>query len=337
MNTFLRVGAAALMAGLAVMAHAGPLVLNNVPVARAASQLSAQYGVTVSLQKYSGRRVRFTIEDPDAPGVRLQAVNALANAAGLEFTKVYVIGKAVNGHAVPPQVDTEGVMPQGPKTLSARDAIAMVAGVDDATTQIAGDVGGAVTLSGAPLSVRRAAEEIAQQTGTAWQTRYVLTPRAQASTWGGTVVGHADGGAPIIQLAYVYYVDPQKEAERQRAADAAQRQADQELAAAQKTLAQQTVAQQTAVQQAAALRMAQGGLAMFANGYGSGYYPSPANPNSGVPQNGAYSGYGGYGGYASPYSYGGGYGGGTTRGYSINGGVTVLNGGGYGVGTPYGY
>jgi hypothetical protein len=325
-----RIGAAAVLAlCLAVTASAAPLTLDHVTAAEAAARLSEKYGVEITLQGHFNHYITFSIDEADTEGGRLLAVNALANEIGADFNKTYVISKVSDGPAVPPAVDTTASMPFPRTTYSAKDAISMVAGLDDATAQgsddmsgvmvgsglgtgsfglvtptSAVDVSGTVTLSSPTLTVAQAAAQIAAQTHTHWQTVYVLIPRVYGRAPGGTVIGHTDGGSAIVELASVYYHDAKWQARQQQIAAAEQQAAAEEQAAEQ----QAAQAEQQAIQ--ANQQAVQSGNAYYGlNGYGSSGYGGNYSGNGGGYNSGSgliINGSNGYGNspvYFGPGSY----------------------------------
>lgn len=299
------------LTGAAPAAPTPALTFDNVPAAKAAARLASQYGVAIVLQGHFGRHVTFTLDNAEAPTARLEAVNALANAVVADYTKMYVVSKAADD-APAVGVDTTATLPFNSVTLSAKEAIETIAAADDATAQIAPDVDGTVTLSGPNLTVAHAAAEIAQQTHTQWKAVYVLAPHVARRIVDGKVIGHTNGGSPIVEYAYVYYPDRQKQAQQQREADK-RRQENQQALAEQQTQFQQQVAQQMAQQ------MAFSGQNGF--GYGSNPYSNPyATPYPyGTP-----SQFGG-GFYGATAAYSPGYG----QGYGPGNGSIVFGGTGY--------
>ncbi len=312
--------AVGLAACLATTAHAAPLVFDNISALDAAKQISDKYGVNIVFKGDFGppQKVSFSLSDADADGARLEAVNALANAVGADFSKTYVVSKATGDDTPAPRVDTNASVEFPSATLSAPDAISMVASVDNATVQVSPDVTGDVTLDGTKLDDAAAAAEVAKQTGTRWKVFYAMTPRLGGHQTGGKVIGTTAGGSPITELPYVYYKHfptPEELAAQQQAAD---RQAERQQ-------------QQLGAQQAAAQRQA---LAMQqANGYNyydpnGGYADGYSGMNNGGPYNYSPAGNGYYdaGGNFNPPGF---------LGYGANGnvntgsGLIIGGGGGY--------
>ncbi len=277
--------AAALLPLSAGAAKANPLVLKNVSAREAAARMGARYGMDIVLQANAGRHVNVFIEDEDGAedaGARLQTVNALANALKLDYTKTIIVNRSALDEALeggtgtaagasaafsPAEaVDSTVTIPFGKTRLRTREAITLIAGVDDAFAHIAGDVGGFVTLSKPTLPIAQAAEEIAKQTGTTWKAVYTLAPYSRV----------ASAASPLI-----FFPDRQWEAQQRRQEEEAERQAAQQQAAYQ-------AYQQAAAQQQGAARptivgalgmngQAANGNGYYPNGYGNGGYPSDAS------------------------------------------------------------
>lgn len=193
-------------AGAVLLAPAGradTLSVTNVTPAVAAAQLQSRYGISVVFRSpVVGRVVSFSADSPDTPAGRVQAVNDLANALGMDFQKVFVVSKADPG-ATPPEValDTDAPVVFPALTTPARDAITLVAGVDGALAQVSGKVTGSVTFPSRRMSVRTAAAAIARQTGTVWKAYYgIFNPADAPARLRGTVVDRTNGGQPITAL-----------------------------------------------------------------------------------------------------------------------------------------
>ena len=231
------IAVAAFTCGSAVNAVGEPLHLHDVSAVSAAAQLESKYGIVLRLENSPAMRVNIDLDEADAPGSRLEAVNALANELDVDFTKVYLVTKEAGTSSVQVRVDSTATLPFAKTTLAVRDAIERVAAADDATADIADDVIGTVTLSRTTLSASDAAVEIASRTHTRWVTEYVLSPRGQnPASGGGTVVGYTNGGSPIVEMSFVRYVDPAREAQRKQDLELAEQQ---EAAMEQQVLAQQ--------------------------------------------------------------------------------------------------
>ncbi len=201
------------VAGIALalgsLAHAAPLAVNSAPATDAAAQLEDKYGIHIIFKgSFNAQRpVTFSLADADAPGARLQAVNALANAADADFQKTYVVSKAPAGSANVPseQIDSNAIVAFPQTKLSAEDAVRRIAGADNAVVHFSGSIADTVTMSATSLSAKEAARQVAAQTHTQWKTFYAMTPRAQGHVLAGTVIDRTNSGSPIIEEPYVYY------------------------------------------------------------------------------------------------------------------------------------
>lgn len=211
MNSRQAAFAASLTAALLAFAgHAGadPISYDQMPLSNVVAQLGQKYGVSIvmegALARNPARAVTLHVGDPGTTPTRLQAVNALANAAGVDFQKGIVVSKISSADVPPPvKIDSNGYVIFKDKTVSARDAIAAVATTDNATIQVGDDVTGDVTFPKTTMRTADAAAEIARQTHTRWRVYYALTPHGAAQR--GKVVDHNDGGQSIIQLPFTYY------------------------------------------------------------------------------------------------------------------------------------
>lgn len=189
--------------------HADTLTFTNAPAGEAAAAMSKRLGVTIvfrgSLNK--SRPVTFSVDDPDSPGGRLQAVSNLATALDADFQKVYVVSKVDPGAAVPTvPLDTNGPVVFRATRVPVRQAIQTVAAVDNAVTQISGAVTGSVVFSDTHLSASEAAASIAKQTGTGWKAYYGLFKRGEApDRLNGVVLGQTAGGQPITVQPLLSY------------------------------------------------------------------------------------------------------------------------------------
>ncbi len=286
-------------------AHAQTVSYRRLALHNVVTRLMQTYGLDIvlkgSLLDKPNLPITFSVGDPDTTTTRLQIMNALANAAGVDFQKGFVVSKLGANETLPPvQVDTDAFVIFKSKTVPARDAIAIVAGSDNATVQIAPEVTGDVTLSSTTLRTSQAAREIAQQTQTVWRAYYALTPEdimarsPHPFTYYDTTPPPAPASAPVAPTAPAVPTAPAP--------------------------GTQVVTAPGLVAPGPFQYVPSMGYGSPYGGYGGyGGYGSPYNTGGyGSP----YGGYGGYGGY-SPY---GGFGGGST--------VTVLPGtGGYG---PFG-
>lgn len=216
MNTKRRtigITAAVLVAGagfaLLPAAQADTLTFTNAPAGDVAATMSKRLGVTIvfrgSLNK--SRPVTFSVDDPDSPGGRLQAVSSLATALDADFQKVYVISKVDTGAAVPAvPLDSNGPVVFRSTRVPARQAIQIVAAVDSAVTQISGAVTGTVVFSDTHESASDAAATIAKQTGTEWKAYYGLFKRGEApDRLNGIVLGRTNNGQAITEQPLLSY------------------------------------------------------------------------------------------------------------------------------------
>jgi len=200
---------AGIILALGSLVHAAPLGFTAAPAADAATQIEDKYGIHIVFKGNMNAQmpVTFSLADADASGARLQAVNALANAAGADFQKTYVVSKAPEGSTNVPaeQIDTNAIVAFPQTKLSAEDAVRRIAGADNAVVHISGPIGDTVTMSATSLSAKEAAREVAAQTHTQWKTFYAMTPRLQGHVLSGRVIDRTNGGSPIIEEPYVYY------------------------------------------------------------------------------------------------------------------------------------
>ncbi len=190
-------------AGLALLpaVHAQTLAFTNTPASSAATAMDKRYGITIVFRGTvnTSQPVTFSIDNPDTPDGRLQAISSLAGAMGVDFQKVYVVSKADPGAAIPPvPVDSNGPVVFTSTHVPVRDAIQTVAAVDNAITQINSAITGEVTLPSTHLTAPEAAASIAKQTGTEWKTYYGFFRRGERpARFDGLVIGDTNGGQPI--------------------------------------------------------------------------------------------------------------------------------------------
>lgn len=200
---------AGIVVALGSIAHAAPLGFTSASASSAATQIEDKYGIHIVFKGSmdAQKPVTFSLADADAPGARLQAVNALANAANADFQKTYVVSKAPAGSTNVPseQIDSNAVVAFPQTKLSAEEAVRRIAGADNAVVHFSGFIGDTVTMSATSLSAKDAAREVAAQTHTQWKTFYGLTPRGQGHALAGTIIDRTNGGSPIIEEPYVYY------------------------------------------------------------------------------------------------------------------------------------
>ena len=205
--------AAVLAAGVSLASlppvHADTLTFTNAPAGDVAAAMSKRFGVTIVFRGSLNKSLpaTFSVDDPDSPGARLQAVSNLATALDADFQKVYVVSKVDPGAAVPTvPLDSNGPIVFRSTHVSARQAIQTVAAVDSAVTQISGAVTGDVVFAGTHESASDAAAIIAKQTGTEWKAYYGLFKRGEApSRLNGTVLDRTSNGQPITQQPLLSY------------------------------------------------------------------------------------------------------------------------------------
>ncbi len=190
-------------------AHADTLTFTNAPASEVAAAMSKRLGVAIVFQGSVSKSlpVTFSVDDPDSPGGRLQAVSNLAAALDADFQKVYVVSKVGSGAAIPPvPLDSNGPVVFRAIHVPARQAIQTVAAVDSAVTQISGAVTGSVTFPSTNLSASDAAASIAKQTGTEWKAYYGLFKRGEApDRLNGIVVDRTADGQPITVQPLLSY------------------------------------------------------------------------------------------------------------------------------------
>jgi uncharacterized membrane protein len=314
-------------AALSLPALAEPIIFDNTQARDVASQLAQRYGVSIV---FRGRfdtttPVNVEIDDADGLGARLAAINALADSLGADFQKSFVISKMAVDETVPaPALDATATVYFPSTTLSAHQAIDLVAGVDDAATQYYGAIDGMVTMPSTEMGARDAAAEIARQTHTRWKAFYAIVPRGM-SLANDAVIDQTANGQPVLEDPLVTF------RRLPTAAEIAQQQADQEKAyAAAMAAEQKSAAAQQAQSQAAAQQYAANGMSPYGYGYNQGYngYGDP-----GYGYGGYNSGYG-YGGYGNGYDDGSGFDYGSGSGFgpptSSTGGSGLSVGNGYG-------
>lgn len=189
--------------------HAQTLTFTNAPAGEVAAAMSKRLGVTIVFRGSLNKSlpVTFSVDDPDAPGGRLQAVSSLATALDADFQKVYVVSKVDPGAAVPSvPLDSNGPVVFRSTRVPVRQAIQTVAAVDSAVTQISGAVTGSVTFPSTNLSASDAAASIAKQTGTEWKAYYGLFKRGEApARLNGVVVDRTADGQPIVAQPLLSY------------------------------------------------------------------------------------------------------------------------------------
>ena len=189
--------------------HADTLTFTNAPAGEVAAAVGKRLGVTIVFRGSVSKSlpVTFSVDDPDSPGGRLQAVSDLATALDADFQKVYVVSKVDPGTAIPSvPLDSNGPVVFRSTRVPARQAIQAVAAVDNAVTQISGAVTGSVVFPAANLSASDAAAVIAKQTGTEWKAYYGLFKRGEApDRLNGIVLDRTADGQPIKEQPLLSY------------------------------------------------------------------------------------------------------------------------------------
>lgn len=214
MKTSHMLSAAALAAGLCAAflpaVHADDtLTFTRASARSAAAVMSKRFGVTIVFRGSinPSQPVTFSVDNPDTPGGRLQAISNLATALDVDFQKVYVVSKVDPGAAVPDvPLDSNGPIVFSAAHVPVRDAIQTVAAVDNALTQINSAITGDVTLPSTHLTASEAASAIAKQTGTEWKAYYGMFKRGEEpARLRGTVIGETNNGQAITVLPLLTY------------------------------------------------------------------------------------------------------------------------------------
>ena len=189
--------------------YADTLTFTNAPAGEVAAAMSKRLGVTIVFRGSVSKNlpVTFSVDDPDSSGGRLQAVSDLATALDADFQKVYVVSKVDPGAAVPAvPLDSNGPVVFRSARVPARQAIQVVAAVDNAVTQISGAVTGTIVFPSTSLSASDAAAVIAKQTGTEWKAYYGLFKRGEApDRLNGIVLDRTADGQPIKEQPLLSY------------------------------------------------------------------------------------------------------------------------------------
>lgn len=214
MKTSHILAAAVLTAGLSLAilpaVHADDtLTFTNASARNAAAVMNKRFGVTIVFRGSinPSQPVTFSVDNPDTPGGRLQAISNLATALDVDFQKVYVVSKVDPGAAVPPvPLDSNGPIVFSASHVPVRDAIQTVAAVDNALTQISSAITGDVTLPSTHLTALAAAAAIAKQTGTEWKAYYGMFKRGEEpARLKGMVIGQTNNGQAITVQPLLTY------------------------------------------------------------------------------------------------------------------------------------
>jgi len=275
------------------------LNFDSAPVADVVSQFHSTFGgyIVIKPGVNDNLPVSFSVSSIRQDGAGIETVQDLANALNADWQKSFVISRATSDDTTPtPIIDTKAPLDLSSTTMSAEDAIQLVANADGATVKFYSPVEGTVHFSSRNLTAPQAAREIAEQTHTVWKAYYAIAPRTSRQIpLGAKVIGRTAGGRPILEMPTVTFRTPPP---------------DVTPPAADQTAANPATADQTQAN-AANQNMSNTANPYAANPYllnPYGMYPYGYNP---------YGGYG-YSGYPygfNPYGY--------TPGYSGNG-LTVL-------------
>lgn len=181
-----RAASALLAAGASLFLVAGvraeTLTFTSAPASNAVAEMSRRYGVSIVFRSAvnGSKPVTFFVDNADTPDGRVQAMNELGNALGMDFQKVYVVSKIDPGTSAPEvKIDNDGPVIFSTTKVPAREAIQTIAGVDNALTQISGAVKGNVVFPSRRMTAATAAATVAKQTGTVWHAYYGFFKRGQ--------------------------------------------------------------------------------------------------------------------------------------------------------------
>jgi len=176
----------------------------NAPIVDVVAQFHRTFGGNIIIKPgvNADRNVNFTVSNIREPGAAIETVQDLANALGTDWQKSFVITQATGDDDVRrPLIDSDAPVVLKSTTMSAQDAIDLVASVDGATTKFYSPVSGTVHFSSMNLTAPQAAREIAAQTHTNWKAFYALAPRTGRSVpMGAKVIGRTSSGRPILEL-----------------------------------------------------------------------------------------------------------------------------------------
>ena len=190
-------------------ARADSLTFTGTPASNAVAQMSKRYGVSIVFRGTvnSAQPVTFNVDDADTPDGRLQAMNDLGNALGMDFQKVFIVSKIDPGTAVPEvKVDSSGSLVFPATKVSARDAIKAIAGVDSALAQIGRTVEGDVVFPSRRMTAAAAAAVVAKQTRTVWRAYYGFYKHGEEpARLKGDVVDTDINGNPVTAGPLVTY------------------------------------------------------------------------------------------------------------------------------------
>ena len=194
---------------LASSVRADSLSFTNTPAGSAVGEMSRRLGVSIVFRGKvnSSRPVTFSVDSPNTPEGRVQAMSELASALNMDFQKVYVISKIDPGTDVPEvKIDNDGPIVFPTNKVSAREAIQTIAGVDNALVRISSSIKGTVTFPRLHMTASTAAAVVARQTGTVWHAYYgFFKAGAEPASLKGEVIDHDINGNPIMALPLVSF------------------------------------------------------------------------------------------------------------------------------------
>ncbi len=194
---------------LAAAVRADSLTFTRTPASNAVAEMSRRYGVSIVFRSaVSGSKpVTFSVDNADTPDGRVQAMNDLGNALGMDFQKVYVVSKIAPGTSVPEvKVDNDAPVVFPATKVPAREAIQTIAGVDGALTQISGAVEGSVVFPSRRMTAATAAAVVAKQTGTVWRAYYGFFKAGQEpARLKGEIIDRDVNGQPVMALPLVTF------------------------------------------------------------------------------------------------------------------------------------
>ena len=194
---------------LTVSVRADTLSFTSAPASNAVAEMSRRYGVSIVFRSAvnGSKPVTFSVDNADTPDGRVQAMNDLANALGMDFQKVFVVSKIDPGTTAPEvKIDDDSPIVFPSTRVPAREAIQTIAGVDGAVTQISGAITGSVVFPNRRMTAMTAAAAVAKQTGTVWHAYYGFFKRGEEpERLKGDVVGRDINGNPITALPLVTF------------------------------------------------------------------------------------------------------------------------------------
>lgn len=194
---------------LAASVRADSLSFTNTPAGSAVGEMSRRLGVSIVFRGKvnSSQPVTFSVDSPDTPEGRVQAMSELASALNMDFQKVYVISKIDPGTSVPKvKIDNDAPIVFPTNKVSAREAIQTIAGVDNALARISGSIKGNVVFPSLHMTASTAAAAVARQTGTVWHAYYgFFKAGAEPASLKGDVIDHDINGNPIMALPLVSF------------------------------------------------------------------------------------------------------------------------------------